>query len=98
MNAKEFKTAISEAKEALKGKTLTIEFVNGERIKQYKFSTLKSFGNAILEMEKMGAGFGFIKAGNDLIQRGIYKPSEFQTVLNRGNWNEVFFLATTVKY
>lgn len=98
MKATEFKKAISEAKESLRGKKLTIDLVNGEAIKKFSFLSLKAFGNAILEMEKMGAGFGFIKVGNDLIQRGIYRPSEFQTVLNKGNWNEIFFLATTVKY
>ncbi len=98
MTATEFKTVIKEAKEALKGKTLIIDFVNGERIEKLRFTTLKSFGNAILALEKLGAGFGFIKVGNNLVQRGIYKNSDFQTVLNRGKWNEVFFLATTVKF
>lgn len=71
MKATEFKKAISEAKESLRGKKLTIDLVNGEAIKKFSFLSLKAFGNAILEMEKMGAGFGFIKVGNDLIQRGI---------------------------
>ncbi|WP_034917845.1 hypothetical protein [Gillisia sp. CAL575] len=98
MTSSEFKIAISEVKEALKGKTLTISFVHGDRIEELRFTTLRGFGNTILKLEKIGAGFGFIKVGNDLVQRGIYKNSEFQTVLNRGNWNEVFFLATTVKF
>ncbi|MCM4159533.1 hypothetical protein FHG64_16075 [Antarcticibacterium flavum] len=97
MTSKEFKTAISEAKEVLKGKTLIIKFVNGGKIQKLSFSTLKGFGNAILALEKLGAGFGFVKAGNQFVQRGIYKPSEFQTVLTRGVWNEITFLATTVK-
>lgn len=97
MNTKEFKAAISEAKEALRGKTLSIRFVNGENVENIKFLSLRGFGAAILELEKLGAGFGFIKVGNDLVQRGIYKASDFQTVLNRGEWKEVTFLATTVK-
>jgi len=97
MNPTEFKKAISEAKENLRGKTLTVNFVNGETIKKLSFSTLKGFGNAILEMEKLGAGFGFSTVGNQLIKKGINKASEFQTVLKKGVWNEVTFLATTVK-
>ncbi|UJH91683.1 hypothetical protein LZ575_03065 [Antarcticibacterium sp. 1MA-6-2] len=97
MNTTEFKTAISEAKESLRGKTLTVKFVNGGTIKKLSFTSLKSFGNAILEMEKLGAGFGFIKVGNHIVERGIYKAADFQKVLNRGIWSEVTFLATTVK-
>jgi hypothetical protein len=97
MNTLEFKTAIQEVKESLKGKTLTINFVNGNIVEKLSFSSLKGFGNAILNLEKLGAGFGFVKVGNDLVQKGIYKASEFQTTLKRGNWTEVPFLATTVK-
>lgn len=97
MTTTEFKTAIKEAKEALKGKTLSIRFVNGEKVESLKFSTLKGFGAAILELEKLGAGFGFVKVGNKLVQKAIYKPAQFQKVLNGGVWNEITFLATTVK-
>lgn len=98
MKAAEFKTAIKEVKEILKGKTLIIDFVNGGRIEKLKFSSLKEFGNAILEMEKLGAGFGFINVRNELVQRTIYKASEFQSRLEKGEWTEVTFLATTVKH
>lgn len=98
MTATEFKTAIKEAKESLKGKALTVKFVNGSSIQKMTFSTLKAFGTAILELEKLGAGFGFIQVGNDLVQKGIYKASDFQKVLTKGVWNEVTFLATTVKH
>ncbi|MDT0646331.1 hypothetical protein RM545_06480 [Zunongwangia sp. F260] len=97
MKAAEFKKAISEAKESLKGKTLRIDFVNGSKIERLTFSSLRAFGNAVLQLEAKGAGFGFIKVGNDFTQKGIYKPSQFTEVLNRGVWKEVFFLATTVK-
>ena len=97
MKAAEFKTAISEAKEALKGKTLKIDFMNGNRVERLSFSSLRSFGNAVLQLEAKGAGFGFSKVGNKYAQKGIYKPSQFAEVLSRGAWDEVFFLATTVK-
>lgn len=97
MKAQEFKTAIAEAKDLLKGKTLTIDFVNGNIIQKMQFQTLKGFGETVLKLEKLGAGFGFIKVGNSLTQKGIYKPEEFIKVLSKGVWNEVFFLATTVK-
>lgn len=97
MKAADFKKAVSEVKESLKGKTLKISFVNGEKIERLTFTNLRSFGNAILELEKKGAGFNFVKVGNQFVQKGIYNPSQAPEVLNRGTWNEVFFLATTVK-
>ena len=97
MKAAEFKKAISEAKESLRGKTLKIQFVNGSKIQKLSFSSLKAFGNAILQMEAQGAGFGFCKVGNKFTEKGIYKPSQFAEVLNSGVWSEVTFLATTVK-
>ena len=97
MKAAEFKKAVSEVKETLKGKTLKIDFVNGNKVERLSFSSLKAFGKAVLQLEAKGAGFGFVKVGNKYTQKGIYKPSQFADVLTRGAWDEVFFLATTVK-
>ena len=97
MKAAEFKKAITEAKENLRGKTLRIDFVNGNKVQKLSFSSLKAFGNAVLQLEAKGAGFGFAKVGNQYTQKGIYKPSQFAEVLTGGVWNEVTFLATTVK-
>ena len=97
MKAAEFKKAISEVKKELKGKTLKIHFVNGSKTERLSFSSLRAFGNAVLHLEAQGAGFGFVKVGNRFTQKGIYKPSQFQTVLTKGVWDEVYFLATTVK-
>ena len=97
MKAAEFKKAISEVKETLKGKTLKINFVNGNRVERMAFSSLQSFGAAILQLETKGAGFGFVSVANRYAKKGIYKPTEFAQVLNRGAWNEITFLATTVK-
>jgi len=97
MKAVDFKKAVSELKGSLKGKTLKISFVSGENIELLSFDNLRGFGNAILELEKKGAGFNFIKVGNRFTQKRINKPSQASEVLSRGVWNEVFFLATTVK-
>lgn len=97
MEATEFKKAVSKVKENLKGKTLKISFVNGEKIQELTFTSLRSFGNAILELEKKGAGFNFVKVGNKFVQKGIYNPSQASEILTRGVWDEIFFLATTVK-
>lgn len=97
MKAQEFKSAISEAKDLLRGKTLTIEFVNGSTVQKMQFSNLNGFGNTILKLEKLGAGFSFCKVGNHLTQKGIYKAGDFIKVLTNGVWDEVFFIATTVK-
>ena len=97
MKASEFKTAISEVKESLRGKTLKIHFQNGSRLQKLSFSTLGEFGRAVLDLESKGAGFGFVKVGNPYVERGISKPSQFPEVLKRGSWSEITFLATTVK-
>ena len=96
MKAAEFKKAVSEVKEVLKGKTLSIHFVNGNNVEKLTFNSLKAFGNAILKLEEKCSGFGFISVKNDCMEKGIYRPSEFTKVLNRGRWNEITFLATTV--
>ena len=97
MKAAEFKKAVSEVKETLKGKTLKISFVNGNKVEKLSFSSLKAFGSAVLQLEAKGAGYGFVKVGNRFTEKGIYKASQFQEVLNKGVWNEITFLATTVK-
>ena len=97
MKAADFKKAVTEIKESLKGKTLKISFVNDEKVEVLSFTNLRTFGNAILDLEKKGAGFNFIKVGNRFVQKGINKPSQASEVLTRGVWDEVFFLATTVK-
>lgn len=97
MTATEFKKAISEIKEVLKGKVLNIHFQNGNKVEKLTFSSLREFGNAILDLEKKGAGFNFMKAGNRFVQKGIYSPSQAPEVLTRGVWDEIYFLATTVK-
>ena len=98
MKAQEFKSAISEVKDLLKGKTLTLAFMNEKgRARKVQFTSLRAFGNAVLKLEEIGAGFNIVKVSNDLTQKGIYKPAEFSKVLKRGTWNEIFFYATTVK-
>ncbi|SHG34587.1 hypothetical protein SAMN05444483_10982 [Salegentibacter echinorum] len=98
MKANQFKSSISEVKDLLRGKILTLEFMNEKgRVRKIQFSSLKAFGNAVLKLEQMGAGFNIVKVGNDFTEKGIYKPSELSAILKRGSWNEVFFYATTVK-
>ncbi|WP_417237369.1 hypothetical protein [Bizionia paragorgiae] len=97
MEAKEFKTAIKSLKDQLTGKQINIHFVYGNDGKQYSFNSLNAFGKAILHFESIGATFGFSSVSNAVCARNTPKFSDFLTVLNRGNWNEITFLATTVK-
>ena len=97
MEAKEFKTAIKSLKNQLTGKKINIHFIYGNNGKHYSFNSLNSFGKAILHFESIGATFGFSSVSNDLIKRNTIKLEEFVKVLNRGKWNEITFLATTVK-
>lgn len=97
MKATEFKKIMSDTKEELKGKTLKIHFMNGGKVERMSFSSLRSFGNAILELEKKGAGFGFVSVANRFVKKPTIKAEEFRKKLTRGVWNEFTFLATTVK-
>lgn len=98
MRAQEFKTIVTEVKDLLKGKTLTLEFMNQKgRVKKVSYTSLRAFGIAVLKLEEIGAGFSVVKVSNDLVEKGIYKPSQFPKVLKRGVWNEIFFYASTVK-
>lgn len=97
MKATEFKKTVSEVKDQLKGKTLKIDFVNGNRVERLSFSSLKAFGNAVLQLEAKGVGFGFVGVANKFVKKPAVKAEEFKQKLTRGVWTEITFLATTVK-
>lgn len=97
MKAAEFKTVVSQTKEALKGKTIKIDFVNGNKVERLSFTSLREFGSAILHLEKIGAGFGFVQVANQYVNKPTPKAADFLSKMNKGVWNEVTFLATTVK-
>lgn len=53
MNASEFKTILKEIKENLRG--INIQFITENSVRPYH--TLKEFGEAVLQQEKLGNGF-----------------------------------------
>tara|TARA_R110002049_G_scaffold80452_3_gene204621 strand:- start:1430 stop:1726 length:297 start_codon:yes stop_codon:yes gene_type:complete len=97
MDSTTFKSEIKNLKDFLVGKTITVSLVNGNNITRYDFSTLKGFGKAILAFEGMGANFGFIKVGNNLIEKRTKDIKELNHYINNGVWDNVHFLATTIK-
>ncbi|MCM4170069.1 hypothetical protein DHD32_01145 [Arenibacter sp. TNZ] len=96
MVASEFKTEMKSIKDLLIGKTIKVSFINGNNIASFSFDTLKGFGNAILEFEKLGANFGFIKVGNNLIEKPTRDHKELLNRLNNGVWDNIHFLAKTI--
>lgn len=97
MNASTFKSEIKNLKGFLIGKTITVSLVNGNTITKYDFNSLKGFGRAILAFEEMGAGFGFVKVANTLIEKRTKDINELNHYINNGVWNSVHFLVTTIK-
>ena len=97
MNATAFKSEIKNLKGFLTGKTITVSLVHGNNVTRYDFKTLKGFGKAILAFEEMGAGFGFVKVANNLIEKGTKDINELNHYINNGVWDNVHFLATTIK-
>ena len=97
MDATTFKTEIKNLKDFLTGKTITVSLVNGSDVTRYNFKTLKGFGRAILAFEAMGAGFGFVKVANNLIEKRTKDIKELKHYTHNGVWDSVHFLATTIK-
>lgn len=97
MDATTFKSEIKNLKGFLTGKTITVSLVHGNNVTRYDFRTLQGFGRAILAFEEMGAGFGFVKVANNLIEKGTKDINELNHYINNGVWDNVHFLATTIK-
>jgi hypothetical protein len=76
MEAQEFKTKIKEVKDLLKGKT--IQFITKNSVRPY--TTLREFGEAILEQEKYGQSFSI---GQIWTVDGIEYVKSFQDLVNQ---------------
>lgn len=97
MNAATFKTEIKNHKEWLMGKTITMTLITPKGTRKYTFRTLKGFGKAVLAFEGLGAAFGFVKVGNEYIEKPAKDFNEFVNRIDNGVWTSVHFLATTLK-
>ena len=97
MDSTTFKSEIIKLKGFLVGKTITVSLVQGNSITKYDFNSLKGFGRAILAFEEMGAGFGFVKVANNLIEKGTKDIKELNHYTHNGVWDSVHFLATIIK-
>ena len=97
MDSTTFKAEIKNLKGFLTGKTITVSLVSGNDVTRYDFNTLKGFGKAILAFEAMGAGFGFVKVANALIEKRTKDIKELNHYTHNGVWDSVHFLATTIK-
>lgn len=98
MKAQDFKNKVKDLKEFLRSKKINISLVTKTGIETFKFSSLKSFGNKILELEKMGAGFAFSKVGNSLVERRTVTERELTKWVNQGVWTKIYINASTLKF
>ena len=98
MKVQDFKNKVKDLKEFLRGKEINISLVTKTGIETFKFSSLKSFGNKILELETLGAGFAFSKVGNDLVERRVITEKELSKWVSRGVWNRIYITASTLKF
>lgn len=96
MNSKQFKTKVKEIKNFLIGKEIKLTITTKNGIESYSFKTLKNFGNKILELETLGAGFSISKVSNDFIQKRAVTENELSKCIKNGVWNKVFIHASTL--
>ena len=98
MKAKEFKNKVKELKEFLRGKEIILCLVTKKGAETLKFKTLKSFGDKVLELEKLGAGFAFVAFGNKYTERRVVTEKELNKWVSGGKWDTVHLSASTLKY
>lgn len=98
MKSEDFKNTVKEIKEFLKGKEISLKVVSNNGIDSLKFQSLKSFGYKILELEKLGFGFSFIKVGNPQVERSIMKQSDLEKWMVRGVWTSIHVNASNLIY
>lgn len=97
MKANNFKTALTKVKETLKGKTLNISFMNNGKVENLSFSNLMDFGNAVLNMERLGAGFSFVSVENMFVEKRAISLEEFEALMSRGSYSTINFYASNLK-
>ncbi len=97
MSPQDFKTAIKNQEQNLKGKTFEITFIDGNTQTKMTLKGLKAFGLAVLNLEAKGASFGFSSVQNSLIERATQSIDKLTEKLNCGKWNQINITATTVK-
>lgn len=65
MNAQDFKNKLREIKNVLKSKEIVLEVFQNGKSEKFTFSTLKSFGKKVLELENQNCSFTFSKVSHD---------------------------------
>lgn len=96
MKSTEFKNKVKEIKGFLKGKEIVLSLINKNGIETFKFNSLKAFGNKILELEKIGAGFSFTTVANSFVEKGIITERELAKWSNQGVWTKIHINASTL--
>ena len=98
MEASNFKSKASELKDFLKGKKIVMTLVTESNTEKVVFTSLKSFGNKILELEELGFGFGFDTVGNEFVNRDIKSEANLNKWISRGVWNKITITASNLKF
>lgn len=97
MEATKFKTALKENKSFLTGKLITVSLITKKGIDRFSFERLKDFGHKVLELEALGAGFGFSTVENSMVSKRICTDREFNQWANFGVWTKINITASLIK-
>lgn len=96
MDSITFKSQLSKNKSFLLGKVINVSLITSNGVERFSFVKLKDFGNKILELEKLGAGFGFSTVENDMVSKRIVTDVEFNKWLGSGNWTKINITASLI--
>ena len=93
-----FREKIILFKEFLRGKEIVLTIIGQTESSEERFKTLKSFGERIIELEKLGfntCSFNGVK--NTVCERGIIRNKDFIRCLD-GVWDKVYITTANRKF
>ena len=98
MTSSNFKSELKRIKNYLINSEIELTIVTDQKQETLIFTNLKTFGDKVLELEKLGAGFSFSSVSNRLVARGIHrgKKTNLDYWLSNGKWTKFQIIASTV--
>ena len=98
MTSTSFKSELKRIKNYLINSEIELTVVTDSGLQVFKFTDLKTFGNKVLELEKLGAGFSFSSVSNRLVEKGIHrgKKTNLDYWLRYGVWTKFSITASLV--
>lgn len=98
MTSTSFKSELKRIKNYLINSEIELTVVTDSGLQVFKFTDLKTFGNKVLELEKLGAGFSFSSVSNRLSKKGIHrgKKTNLDYWLRYGVWTKFSITSSLV--